>query len=199
MSAWCRWNRIWTLLRPTQSWTVNVAESLLGGHRAGVSFLKNKDEDRRVLDRKSDPEPIELKAIQKHDAKFRKMGIVFQAIPHRSVTKYCVEYEDVMKILGPKIRRKVDLENRKTRGPLKYWVTRKLKMDGLSDKEIQSKLNSIHIPDVMVYWRRFRMCHPVYCVPARGNPVGRLTYETVIGKSRCHVYYGLQLYQNVLG
>lgn len=166
----------------------------MGGHRAGVSCLKNKDEDRRVLDRKSDPEPVELEAIQKHDAKFRKMGIVFQAIPHRSVTKYCEEYKDVMAILGPRIHRKISLKHREIRGPLKFWVTRWLRLRGLSESEVLEKLRSIHIPEVMVYWRRFRMCHPVYCVPARGNPVGRLTHGTEILESWYRMYYGLQLY-----
>ena len=164
------------------------------GHRGGLIGFANISDDRKIFDRKhpakDEGDRPEFSEIIKHNTKFKKLGIVTEGIPFHTATKFCPEYADVRKIIGDKISRDISVEERKTKGPLRYWVVDALKNKGMKLKEIKQFLETIHIPDVQVWWPIFIMCHPVYCVEARGNPVGRLTLPIYLIYAK---YNGLRL------
>ncbi len=164
------------------------------GHKGGLIGFANISDDRKIFDRKhpakDEADRPEFSEIIKHNNKFKKLGIVNEGIPYHTATKYCPEYDDVRKIIGDKISRDIPVEDRETKGPLRYWVVDALRKRGMKVLEIKEFLKTIHIPDVQVWWPIFIMCHPVYCVEARGNPVGRLTLPIYLVYAK---YYGLRL------
>ena len=177
-----RWANIWTLCRPIQSWACTVEDNIVDGHVGGLEDVHNQPLDRRILDRKipaSDkPGVPERTKILEHVQKFLKMDIIKEGIPHKSVIQYCTEYDDVVRILGPDIHRNIPKTKRPSEGSLRFWVVRKLS-ETLSLYQIRKKLTDIHIPDVQVWWDTFIMCHPVYCVEARGEECERLTFISI--------------------
>lgn len=151
----------------------------MGGHKGGLIGFANISDDRKIFDRKhaakDEADRPEFSEIIKHNNKFKKLDIVSEGIPFHTATQFCPEYDDVRKIIGDKIRQDIKPCERDTKGPLRYWVVRALRDQGMKLLEIKTFIKTIHIPDVQVWWPVFIMCHPVYCVEARGNPVGRLT------------------------
>ena len=119
-----RWAQYWALLRPVTSWWCDVTKTIMEGHRGGLIGFANISDDRKIFDRKhpakdEDDRP-EFSEIIKHNTKFKKLGIVTEGIPFHTATKFCPEYDDVRKIIGDKISRDISVEERKTKGPLRY-------------------------------------------------------------------------------
>ena len=173
-----RWARIWELCRPIQSWVCEVENNLVQGHKGGVDKVHDQPLDRRILDRKipaeDKPGVPERSKILEHVQKFLNMGIIKEGIPHKSVIDFCPEYDDIVKILGKDIHKDIKPIDRPSMGSLRFWVVRKLS-ETMSLGQIRRKLKTIYIPDVQVWWDTFIMCHPVYCVEARGAACERLT------------------------
>ena len=193
-----RWGKYWALLRPVTSWWCDVTGTILEGHRGGLVGFANISDDRKIFDRKfeakDEKDRPEFSEIIKHNSKFKKLDIVSEGIPFHTATKFCPEYDDVRKIIGDKIHRNIPKCERASKGHLRYWVVDALRKKGMRCPDIIKLLKAIHIPDVQVWWPVFIMCHPVYCVEARGNPVGRLTLCMYLRYTK---YHGLCLCPHV--
>ena len=177
------------MLRPVVAWNFSISRALTQGHVGGVVNFESTPTNRRCLDRKNDAKDTktvpERQAIIDHNTKFEKtLKIVTEGIPSASLIKDVPEYRDVVRILGLHIHKRIPVEDRDVKGPLRYWVVRKLMQQQRQRKQTNAAhvqqtafelLKGIHVPRVCVWWPTFDMCHPVYCVEARGNPVGRLT------------------------